>query len=636
MTNTIADIFNLIINGDLYWREPLWLLLFLLPGFIVLLSYFYQKILWKKIAEPNLLPWVKTDIKSSIQIIRISLFAFAWLFFTIALAGPRTPEKIPPSIQNDSVSMMVLIDFSRSMQAVDKLITEQARSRITQAQDILNHWLNDFPPQLKMGLMIYSGHSHTLLPPTSDTSVLRHYITQLKQFNPPTLGNNLAQALDNAYNLLNQLQNQAIKKQVVLVLSDGDLGKQAGDNAKLSASKFKKNKQLNLFVIGVGGDEAVKIPTSDYKYLTINGNVIVSRRQTLWLKQLTQQANGFYYPLELIKQQKLAQLLKLAKPRINPKLNHQVLWNEWFFIPLILGVILALIGLHMRAKKTHKLSMLILILLLSGCSEGENEALTNKQLIEKIDKSLSLENYNQVLTLSKLNYGADHTTSLYIQFSQGVACYRLKKYRCAQQVFSSIVWTFEKMLWNQAENNITELHGKAVFNLANTHFKLGDYRQAAVLFEYSMQRGIPPPKAKINLQFAKSLAMGVSRHLADIEKTKQRADWLASARKLPEGFDDTLAEGFYFSQFKAEQSQFYRLPDDVKKVLLEKGIKYIQTSHKISANTAGNKAGKFWVLSEQNSKPQQTAALFNQLMSFEVGIPYASDEALEIKGQRSW
>ena len=101
-----------MIIDTLYWREPLCLFTLFLPGLIILFTYYYQKKQWQQMADPDLLPWVQAKSQSSRQTISQVLLAIAWLFFSIALAGPRTPQWIPPALQNDDVSVMAVIDFS--------------------------------------------------------------------------------------------------------------------------------------------------------------------------------------------------------------------------------------------------------------------------------------------------------------------------------------------------------------------------------------------------------------------------------------------------------------------------------------------------------------------------------------------
>jgi len=567
-----------MIFDGLYWREPLCLLIFLLPWFIVFGRYYYQKKIWYKIADSNLLPWVQAQSDLVGQILQKLLFILAWLLFSVALAGPRTVQWIPPSLQAEDVSIALIIDFSSSMNAVD-----HNTSRIVQAQSLIKHWLEELPPKVRVGLNIFSGHSHSLLIPTTDHALLKHFVEQLHKFRPPTLGNNLAESLQAAKKQLNASKGD----HYIVVLSDGDLGKKAADVAQNIAVQIKADDHLHLNIIGVGKDEAVRIPLSDTKILIHNGKIIVSRRHISQLKKLAEISGGSYYPLETIKQLKLEYVLDLPKVRIDNTLKHRILWREWFFIPLLAAVFFTLLALQISVRRSGKLTATALILLLSGCYQ------TN-----------------------------DSSEDDYSLFSKGVTCYRLKDYTCAQQFFSTVSWS--------ASN--PSLQAKAVFNLGNTYFKLGDYEQALVLFKDAEQRGIPVIQTRINQEFSASLAAAVRQRLVDNVKTKQKADWLAAAGKMPEGFADRLAEGIYLKQDTHYHSLFSGMSSTEQSLLLDSGIKRMQSRQKVQRVSSDDS----WVFATQDKEPQDTAALLNDLMSYESGFHYVPDEPLELEGQRSW
>ncbi|MCK5666693.1 MAG: hypothetical protein KAI17_24555, partial [Thiotrichaceae bacterium] len=467
------------------------------------------------------------------------------------------------------------------------------------------------PARMHMGLIIYSAHSHTLLIPTNDKALLKYYIAQLHRFRPPTLGNNLAAALKDAQQQLKPFKGE----QHIIVLSDGDLGKKSAHTVQTMMAQIQSDGMPNLSIIGLGKDEAVSIPLSIHQASEMNSKTIVSRRHIAWMKQLAQRSNGRYYNAESLESLKLDQLLNPPTAHIDPKSSHQVLWHEWFFIPLLAGIILSLLALQMSGKKSFRLTIVSLLLFLSACDQN----ISHRQLNNNINKALLSNDYAVVLTLAKENNTPDND---FIGFAKGVACYRLKDYLCAQQVFSSLAWSVSDIA----------LKGKTIFNLGNTHYQLGDYEQASILFQAARKLGVSTAKTQLNQAFANSLAAAVQRHLADIEKTKQRADWLSAAQKLPEDFDERIAEGIYLSKKNKTSSIFSSLSAREQNQLIEKGIKHIKTKGKNQAQSAEN----FWVESLQKNQPQQAAELFNQLMGFEIGLHYVPEDPLQVQGQRTW
>ncbi|MFK5984317.1 MAG: VWA domain-containing protein [Pseudomonadota bacterium] len=605
----------------LYWREPLWLFIFIVPWFIILVSYFYQQQAWLKIADANLLAWLQLSPNSISQTLSKTLLAIAWFLFCIALAGPRTPQQIPPELLENDNSIVVIVDFSSSMHAIDDQF-----SRIKKAQILLNQWFKtkseQYSDNLRVALVIYSGFSHTLLIPTKDKSLVKHFISQLSQFRPPTLGNNLAASLQSALDLLKPYQGKA----TILLLTDGDLGKKA-EHAAAQLTVQIKSLAVSLKLIGMGRDEAVAIPVpisvNKRESLVVDGKVIVTRRQTAWLKHFSELSAANYYPVEAAQKLELRELLDLKNPRIDAQFNQQILWNEWFFIPLLVGILLCLFTLAINLTASKKFFTMLLAIFLTSCNNANN-------ISTKISLAIKAQDYQQVLSLVK---SSESYPNKNLRFAEGFACYRLEDYLCAQQAFSYIakyaLYHTEQELENKEQQ---QLIARAVFNLANTHYKLGDYQQAAILFKDAELLGIKTSLTTINQEFAESLAAAVLRRLKDIAKTKQRANWLSSAQKIPEGFEDKMANGIYLSPPENQAGIFSTLSAKQQNTLLERGVKHIQSSSKKSRLSTG----KFWVYSDQQVLPQQSAELLNNLMPFEVGLPYIPEQPVKLKGQRIW
>jgi tetratricopeptide (TPR) repeat protein len=423
----------------------------------------------------------------------------------------------------------------------------------------------------------------------------------LHQFKPPTLGNNLAAALKNAHELLKNLKGD----HYIILLSDGDLGEKSAQEAQIITSLKKADGSLQLSIIGMGKDEAISLPMTVNNAMDDNGESIVSRRQIGWLKQFSEQMGGTYHNAESIKQIKLEQLLDLNEPRIDPESSDQIIWNEWFFLPLLGGIFFSLLALQMSGRNFLRLTSISLILFLAACEQQKTLTMSYLEFNKKVTYALLSDDSHR--------------------FSEGVVCYHLKDYICAQQIFSSLAWS-------ASDDN---LKAKAVFNLANTHFKMGDYEQASVLFKDAHRLGIAKKKTQINQAFSDSLAAAVQRHLSDIAKTKQRAKWLSTLQKLPEGFEDKLAEGIYLNEKNQDRllfsSLFDGLSEQKKQQLVRQGVK-----HSNKKNIKQASAENYWVLSDQDNLPQQTADLFNQLMAFEIGLHYVPDEPLQVEGQRPW
>ncbi len=591
---------------EIYWYLPGALVLLLVPFLVLFGIYFKQKTHWQKITDTQFLPWLQADSGKPKLTPRLLFLSTAWLMFCLALAGPRTVQWVPPSLLQQSSTVRVLVDFSLSMQAIDS-----SQSRIAQVQQQLQQWTGVLPEQTKVGLSVFAGQPHTLLIPTRDQNLLNHFISQLSKFRPPTNGNNLASALeDKEYN---NPQNINTSHTYLLLFSDGDLGKTALDKALKSLTKVK-DKYENIVIIGVGGDEAVSIPQGLNHSLTHNGVIVVSRRHSENLQRLAQAAKGKYYPLEAVNELSLREILNIPRPEIKGKDYNQVLWHEWFYIPLLLGGLFLLSALRFTASAS-KFMTISLISLLTACH-------TNQTGDQQINNALQTKQYQKVLDLTQPDKRP--LLSDYARFARGVACYRLKDYNCSQQVFSRLAWHLKDK----------SLQAQAVFNLANSYFYLGDYEQAEVLYRDAARRGIATDKTAVNIEFAHSLAQAIRETIKDVEITQQRAQWRAATSQLTEKFTDKVADGIFLPSFEKLRNNpvFRQLSVQQQQNLLKQGIKF--QLYKGSSASLENE--NFWVLSRQDVQPESTAELFNQLMAYETGLHYVPDKPLDSEGQRSW
>ena len=588
----------------IYWYLPVALVLILVPLLVLFGIYFKQRTRWQQIADTQFLPWLQADSGKLKLTPRLLFLSAAWLMFCLALAGPRTVQWVPPALLQQSSTVRVLVDFSQSMQAIDS-----SQSRIAQVQQQLQQWTGVLPEQTKVGLSIFAGQPHTLLIPTRDQNLLNHFISQLSNFRPPTNGNNLASAMeDKEYD-----KNKNTSHTYLLLFSDGDLGKTALEKALKRITKVKDSYE-NIVIIGVGGDEAVTIPQGLNHSLTHNGVVVVSRRHSENLQRLAQAAKGKYYPLEAINKLSLREILNIPRPEIKGKDFNQVLWHEWFYIPLLLGGLLLLLALRFTGSAS-KLMMISLILLLTACHNNQTQD-------QQINNALRMKHYQKVLDLTQPD--KRQLLSDYARFARGVACYRLKDYNCAQQVFSRLAWHLKDKI----------LQAQAVFNLANSYFYLGDYEQAEVLYRDAARRGISTDITAVNIEFAHALAQAIRDTIKDVEITQQRAEWRAATSQLTEKFTDKVADGIFLPSFEKLRNNpvFSQLSVQQQQNLLKQGIKF----HLYKGSSLSLENENFWVLSRQDVQPESTAELFNQLMAYETGLHYVPDKPLDSEGQRSW
>ncbi len=604
----------------LYWREPAWALLGLLPLLLVLVSMLRQRRQWHRFADPALLPWLRVQRQPGQQRLTRLLLVLGWMLLCIALAGPRTALRVPPELRPADSAVVAIIDLSASMR------TQDVRpDRLGQAQAWLQQWLQLAPETLKVGLQVYAGHAHSILIPTTDHALVQHYVDQLQALRPPTMGNNLAAALDQAGRNLRQPkssqgqgqgENTTVTQQQgrkhVLLFSDGDLGSDARADAERVLKGQLTDSNIRLQVIGIGGPEPMTVPADGSRPLLIDGKPVLSRRDSGWLIKLATLGQGDYRQAEDLTAAMLGRLIALPRQRIDPSNSSGVLWQEWFPLPLLVGLLLIIFShaYHNRQRPGFTIGLLFVVGALTNSSDSMASA-------DNAGEALARGDYARAQQLASQQEGYR------ARFIEGNACFRQQDYACAQRSFSQAAWSAGD----------DRQRARAVFNLGNTHFHLADYAQASVLFDDAEKLGIDAKLTRINREFADSLAAAVERQLADIAETERRANRRAAAgENAPAGDDLRVSGNLYLARPRQGSAGWHAISADALRALIEKGIYRKQNNpvHNGSTRSRG------WVRTPKSLAAGSSASLFNQLMPMEIGIPVAPERPYRLEGKRPW
>ncbi len=579
----------------LYWREPLWLLLVLAPLLGLAAGGLLEARRWRRLADPHLVPWLRSMPAARRRRARLVAVMAGWALLCVALAGPRTPRWIPPDARPPALELMVVFDLSASMEARDT-----APHRRGRAQALMTRWLATLSDDFGIGLAAFAGHGHLLLPVTRDHGLVGHFLEELAHLRLPTLGNDLAGALEVAATALEGGDGP----RAVLVFSDGDLGEAARQAAEIRAGGLAAA-GFSLHVVGVGGPEKARVPD-----VPGADGPILSRREEAWLARLAALGGGRYGPAEALAEGGLAAFLDPPPRPIDPAAAARVQWQEWFGLPLVGGLALMLLagGLPGRGAGAAGLAGVVLVLGLFSPPGAWSRPWPD-------DASAALE-AGDYATARRLFAGEEGYGARY---GEGMACYRLEDYACARRAFGAAAW--------QAPD--ATARGRAVFNLGNAHFFLGEYAQAAVLFAEAGELGVAADLARRNLAYADSLAAMVRRHARDVERALARADGGAA---VAEQLSDIVAEGIHLDLPPAARHAHAALPPERLAALVARGLEGFQGTG--GAAGGGPRAG--WVRTAPGSGPGSTAAVVSRVLEMELGFPAPLEEPRAQEGVRPW
>jgi Ca-activated chloride channel family protein len=251
----------------------------------------------------------------------------AWLFISYALMGPRKPLKYSPSnIEVNDIYMVV--DVSRSM-----LATDLEPNRLEVAKEQLRKFAA-LRPTDRLGVIIFSEKVFTMLPLTTDPSLIDKVLSDIK-IGFLGSGTNIGDALALA---VARGQASETKNKVIILLTDGVSN--VGNMPPLEAAKIAKEYNMKVYTIGLGANMDAKIPMGSSsgrsQYRKIPGGSIDVKT----LQEISDLTGGKMYLAgsENSLQEILREIQSLEKTKI--KSNKQVVYKELFYQYLLVGICL--------------------------------------------------------------------------------------------------------------------------------------------------------------------------------------------------------------------------------------------------------------------------------------------------------
>lgn len=166
----------------------------------------------------------------------------------IALARPRNVSISKKTKTNRGIDIVMAIDVSASMLAKDlKPNRLEALKRV--ATDFTNRRPND-----RIGIVVYAGESFTQTPITSDKSIVKRTISEIK-WGQLEGGTAIGMGLGSA---VNRLKESKAKSKVIILLTDGV--NNAGFVDPKTATELAKGNNIKVYTIGIGTNGMAPFP----------------------------------------------------------------------------------------------------------------------------------------------------------------------------------------------------------------------------------------------------------------------------------------------------------------------------------------------------------------------------------------
>lgn len=471
--------------SELVFLRPYWLLA-LIPA-----AYLWWRIkrqqgqnsAWKNWIDPAFHPYLlaqKTS-KSTTSNWAMTGLAMAWLSAIIALSGPSWHSVQIPAQKTNSASVIVL-DLSLSMYADDI-----EPNRLTRVQFKLTDLLKQ-NPDLRAGLVAYSGSAHIISPISDDNTTLLNLLPHLNPLIMPSYGSDAVAG----FKLANELLRSAQINQGHIIWITDDIEATQVDVIK----NLIKQNTLSLSILAVGSQTggAVKIP--EYGLLKDpQGRLVQAPLPLADLQSFSQQTNAKLERLQLNNQD-----LENLKPRYLAEQTQKEDESKQLSQALDYGVYLlglVLIFAAFSARRGWVLSMAMITLLpglvVSPPSFAENEQ-PSQTAADKPEIKLSDRWREVYLSGNQRGYQAwldQNFVAAEREFDdpawQGSALYRQAKFAEAAEAFKKV--------------QTPEGH----YNLGNALAKSGDLEAAKQAYQQALEMNPSLEQAQHNLELIDDL-----------------------------------------------------------------------------------------------------------------------------------
>jgi Ca-activated chloride channel family protein len=190
----------------------------------------------------------------------------------VALAGPRRANDHVET-ETPGIDIMLVLDLSWSMEAIDMGRPEEKLSRFAIASGVLRDFIAERPND-RIGMIAFSGVPYLASPLTLNHGWLLENLARLHIGIITDLGTAIGDAVAVAAKRLKAVPNS--KSRIMILLTDGD--NNLGKVDPLPAAQLASALGVKIYAVGIGIEQPCNMPAFDPATgqfrLDANGNVI--------------------------------------------------------------------------------------------------------------------------------------------------------------------------------------------------------------------------------------------------------------------------------------------------------------------------------------------------------------------------
>lgn len=243
------------------FRQPLWLLFALaaLPVFLWA---------WRSggrliFSSLRILPPAGRSWRSRLRFLPPLLLAIAVAALAVALAGPRVANR-QARVKKQGIAIMMVLDISGSMQALDLSLPDRERTRLDAVRDVLIDFVSGGGgllgrPDDLIGIVSFAAYADTRCPLTLDHDNLVAAAKQLEIVNREdedgtAIGEGLGLALE-------RLRDAKAKSKVAILLTDGVNNR--GEASPQQAAELAATLGIKVYTVGAGTNGLAPVRVTD-------------------------------------------------------------------------------------------------------------------------------------------------------------------------------------------------------------------------------------------------------------------------------------------------------------------------------------------------------------------------------------
>ena len=225
------------------FKDP-WLLLFML-----MLPYIFFKGKRKQQATVNYssigtLQSIRTAQVDFFSALPLILRILSVMLLILALARPQEGHK-SQEILSVGVDIMLALDTSGSMQALDFIKNEKRDTRLAMVKDVVSKFIENRPND-RIGMVVFGSEAYTQCPLTLDQGILQSFLSKL-DIGMAGDSTAIGSAVGIAVKRLKDLESDS---KVIILLTDGR--NNAGSLPPVQAAQTAKAFGIKIHTIGVG------------------------------------------------------------------------------------------------------------------------------------------------------------------------------------------------------------------------------------------------------------------------------------------------------------------------------------------------------------------------------------------------